>query len=302
MIFSSRRGVTGMFWAFIAILVWSSSLIMLRSGVNSGLSAYDLTALRYSVAAILLLPVLFRRGTRANWPGLINTLIMIALFGAPFVMLLSLAVKTAPAAAAGALNPGVMAIASVFISRLIYGQKLTRMMLLGIAIAIAGILGFAWAGGGFAPGYLVLLATGFMWAGYAAFVRSKAIPAIYATTFTTVGSAIVYLPVYILALPTQIMHVALSDIVIQGIFQGVMVTAIAVYAFSRSVELLGPVAGTSLPALIPVVTLILAIPLLQEIPQISEVVSACLETIGIALILIKGGVASSASQKSTTVH
>ena len=42
-------------------------------------------------------------------------------------------------------------------------------------------------------------------------------------------------------------------------FQGVLVSVVAIYAFNRSADLLGPVAGAALPALIPVVTLGLCI-------------------------------------------
>ncbi|MXN17775.1 SDR family NAD(P)-dependent oxidoreductase [Pseudooceanicola sp. GBMRC 2024] len=43
---------------------------------------------------------------------------LVATFGAPYVLLLSLAMKTVPAAAAGALNPGAMALVAVLLAHL----------------------------------------------------------------------------------------------------------------------------------------------------------------------------------------
>jgi drug/metabolite transporter (DMT)-like permease len=286
-VISARSIVIGLFWASLAILIWSGSLVLLRVGVTTGLTAYDLTALRFGVAGSLLLPVLIRKGGSAERLDLIGMLLMIALFGAPYVLLLSLAVKTAPAAAAGALNPGVMAIASVIIARVRYGETLGTARLLGVALTGLGVVGFL-LDGFVAFGHAILLATGIMWAGYAAVMRSRRVPALTATALVAVGSAAFYLPVYVLALPKQIAGASLQTILLQAGFQGILVTTIAVYAFSRSAELLGPVAATSLPALIPVVTLGLEILLLREMPHLGDVAGACLVTFGIALVLAGG--------------
>lgn len=284
---SSRNIALGLFWACLAILIWSGSLVLLRVGVTTGLTAYDLTALRFGVAGALLLPVLLRKGVGADRPGLASVALLIVLFGAPYVLLLSLAVKTAPAAAAGALNPGVMAIASVMIARAIYGEALGGARLLGMTLTALGLVGFV-LGGAIALGHAILLVTGIMWAGYAAVMRSRRVPALTATALVAVGSAAFYLPVYVLVLPKQLADVSLMTILLQAAFQGVLVTTIAVYAFGRSAELLGPVAGTSLPALIPVVTLGLETLVLRETPQVGSIAGACLVTFGIALVLVGG--------------
>ncbi|GGC85489.1 DMT family transporter [Chelatococcus reniformis] len=281
---SSRSVALGLFWAAAAILIWSGSLVLLRLGVTTGLTAYDLTALRFGVAGALLLPVLIRRGAGAGRPGPISVLLMITLFGAPYVLLLSLAVKTAPAAAAGALNPGVMAIAAALMARVFYGEALGPARLFGIALTALGVAAFL-RGEDVGFGHAVLLATGVMWAGYAAIMRSRRVPALTATAFIAVGSAALYLPVYVLALPKQIAGVPVLTIVLQAAFHGVLVTTIAVYAFSRSAELLGPAAGTSLPALIPVATLGLDVLVLGEAPDAGSIAGAGLVTFGLAFVL-----------------
>lgn len=55
--------------------------------------------------------------------------------------------KTAPAAAAGALNPGVMAIALVFLGQAILGDRVGGVRSVGLAATATGIALFAWTGG-----------------------------------------------------------------------------------------------------------------------------------------------------------
>lgn len=281
----SRNTPSGLGWAIVAITVWSGSLVMLRLGVTTSLNAYDLTALRFGVAALILAPVAMRRGTGTDRLGLVGPIAMVVAFGAPYVLLMALAMKTSPAAAAGALNPGVMAIVSVILGRMVLGDRIGGVRFAGLAVTATGIALFTRAGGAVTTGHLILVGTGIMWAGYALIVRRAAVPALNAAAIVAVGSAVFYLPVYVAALPKQILAAPLADILVQAGFQGVLVSVVAIYAFNRSAELLGPVAGATLPALIPVVTLGLGIAVLGETAGAGEVVAALLVTMGLVLIL-----------------
>ena len=50
---SVRTSLAGLGWAITAITIWSGSLVMLRLGVTTSLNAYDLTILRFGVAAVI---------------------------------------------------------------------------------------------------------------------------------------------------------------------------------------------------------------------------------------------------------
>lgn len=282
----SRNILSGLGWAVVAITVWSGSLVMLRLGMTTSLNAYDLTVLRFGVAALILTPVALRRGAGTERLGLIGFIAMVVTFGAPYVLLIALAMKTAPAAAAGALNPGVMAIASVLLGRMILGDRIGSARFTGLAVTATGIVLFTRVGGAVTTGHLILIGTGVMWAGYSLIVRCAAVPALNATAIVAVGSAVFYLPIYLVALPKQILAAPLADVLVQAGFQGILVSVVAIYAFNRSAELLGPVAGATLPALIPVVTLGLGVVVLGETAGAGEFVSAILVTVGLALILV----------------
>ncbi|MBN9888009.1 DMT family transporter [Salipiger abyssi] len=292
--------IRGLGWALVAVTVWSGSLVMLRFGVTTSLNAYDLTMLRFAVAALILAPVALRRGSgsdRLGWAGLLG---MVLSFGAPYVLLIALAMQTAPAVAAGALNPGVMAIVSVLLGRLVLGSRVEGIRWAGLAATGAGIfVVVAGAGDALTPGHAILAVTGVFWAVYALIVRRAAVPALNATALVATGSALLFLPIYVLGLPKQVFAAPLADIAVQAGFQGVFVSIVAIYAFNRSAELLGAVAAATLPALIPVLTLGFGTVLLGEPVSGVELGAAALITLGLVLILAGAPAARWLSRRRT---
>jgi len=286
MIQSSKRRLAGLFWAAVAIAIWSGSLVLTRFGVTTTLTVYDLTALRFAVAAVLLAPLAPAGSFDLVRRRPLTVLVMIVGFGAPYVLMISLALKTAPASVAGTLNPGIMAAVSVGLGRAFFGDRVGGVRLAGLALVAAGVAVLVGFAGQFGVGEIILLATGGMWAVYAFTVRKFGVPALTATALVAIGSAVFYLPVYLLALPSRIATAPLPDLALQAGFQGVLVSALAVYAFTRSAELLGPTASAALPSLIPVTTLGLGLAFLGEDAGMVRLASAGLIGAGVAAILV----------------
>jgi drug/metabolite transporter (DMT)-like permease len=81
---------------------------MTRLAVTTSLDAWDIPALRFGVAGLLLSPIVMRRGValdRLGWLGLTG---LIVGTGAPYALVVALGLRFAPAYDAGALNPGCM--------------------------------------------------------------------------------------------------------------------------------------------------------------------------------------------------
>lgn len=258
---------------------------MMRLGVTTSLNAYDLTALRFGIAAILLLPVVYQRRKSLLSLKIHNIVLLLFTFGAPYVLLIAWAMQTAPARAAGALNPGTMAIASVLLGHLCFGDRLAHPRLLGLGLTATGLILFIWAGGDFVVGHIILFATGCMWACYVQLIRRSGLTALDATALVAFGSAVFYVPVYIFFLPKEICSAPLSDIAAQALFQGVLVSVVAIYAFNKSADLLGSVASATLPATIPLVTLFLGVIILGEDTATGDILAASVVTSGLFFIL-----------------
>lgn len=278
----------GSLWAAFAVLIWSGSLVLLRLGVTTNLNAYDLTALRFGTAGLLLIPVIITQGFAYDRLGTLGLLLTVGGFGAGYIVLISQALTMAPTSAAGAINPGIMAVSSLVIAWLIFGERptLARCVGGGFILTGAALLVFR-EHGSVNAGHIIFVVTGVMWAGYAATVRKAKLSALHATAIIAVGSAIFYVPVYLWLLPKQITSVPWADILLQTGFQGVLVSILTIFAFNRSTELLGLRVAATLPALIPVVTLVLATLVLGEQARATEILAALITGCGVALVLAK---------------
>lgn len=279
---------SGVFWAAFAIVIWSGSLVLLRFGITTNLNAYDLTALRFGVAGAALLPVVVKQGIALDRLGAIGVILLIGSFGALYIVLISEALKTASASAAGALNPGIMAVGAALFGIILFKDRAGTANIIGITLILVGVCAEAFVNAsGLTRGHFILGLTGIMWAVYAVTVRKSAIKALHATALVAVGSAAIYLPIYLFALPKRVLAAPLFDIFLQIGFQGILVGILAVYAFNRSAELLGAVVGSTLPALIPLVTLLLGGLFLGEPLRLNEVTIALTIGGGVALILAR---------------
>ncbi len=281
----------GLFWAAAAIGIWSGSLIMLRLGVTTSLNAYDLVALRFGLAAVLLAPVILRQGFAFKRLGVTGIVTMVVGFGAPYVLLLTVGLHHAPAADAGALNPGLMAVCVALSGWALFGDPLGRMRIAGIgailagAALVVGLSALGETGGRQWLGDAIFAFTALMWTAYILTVRRAGIRALHATAIVAVGTGLLSLPIYVIALPKRLFDAPFADLTVQALYQGVLTGVVAVFAFNRSTEYLGTTAGACLPALIPLTTLILGALILGETATVPEAGAAVLIGLGVALTL-----------------
>src|SRR5262252_430332 len=100
----SSRYLTGAVFGLTAVSIWAGWSAMTRLAVTTHLDAWDIPALRFGVAGLLLSPILIRRGIaldRLGWLGLGG---LIVGTGAPYALVVAVGLHFAPAYDAGALN------------------------------------------------------------------------------------------------------------------------------------------------------------------------------------------------------
>lgn len=290
----SRDTVVGVGWGLLAVAFWSGSFVLTRLGVKTTLSAYDITAVRFGLAGVLLLPVIWRKGFAIEllgWPGLVG---LVAGVGAPYALLIAAGLQFTPASHAAALVPGLMAVISTILGVIfIANETIPSRHWLGVCLILLGSLLL----GGFAPargssidehiGHALFLSAALLWSIYVIVLRRFKLESLHATSIVAVASALLYLPAYALLLPNRLAAAPLEDIVGQAIYQGALTTIVGLAAFNRAVALLGAAGGAAMPALVPVATLGLASILLHEIPSFLEVAASTLVGIGVLLVTFK---------------
>ncbi len=268
--------MTGITYGILAAVVWGISPVMVRLGVLGSLDPYDLTALRFLVSGVILLPLVLRRGLGGLSWGL--TLIMATGAGIPFIMVMAGGLLFAPAGHAGIIVPSTMLSFSMLGGWLVLGDRPDPKRLLGYAVILIGIgvIGREGIDGGFGPkawiGDLMFLGSGILWATYTVAARAAKADPLHATALVAVVSMVLYLPAYAMWGGLDILAAPLSEILLQGFFQGVVTAILALFFYTRAVACLGAARGAVFAALVPGLSVLFAYPVLGEVPGWTEMI------------------------------
>lgn len=280
----------GALFGLAAASIWAGWSAITRLAVTTNLNAWDIAALRFGVAGVLLLPVVVKRGLaldRIGWRGLAAIVIC---GGAPYVLLAAAGLRYAPAFDQGALNPGVMPLFVALISATVLRERLIVARNIGLACILAGVLVLAgwharderadWVGLR-TFGHLLFLSAAFLWAGFTVIMRQARLDPLHAAALVSTGSLVAYFPIYLVFHGAGLAQASPTDLIIQAIFQGVLVTVVSLLLYGRSVAILGAPGGAAFGALVPALSAVLAIPLLGEWPGGWDWVAILLISVGV---------------------
>jgi drug/metabolite transporter (DMT)-like permease len=276
----------GAIYGLAAVCIWAGFIVVSRLGVQTHLTPWDITAIRFSVAGLLLLPHAVRKGFALDRLGWIGVAAIIMGCGAPMVLLVNVGLLFAPAAHGGALFPGVMPLMVAILAAAILKEPFTPPKTVGLALIVFGGIGIVWLTGGALGtrqniGHALFLAAGFLWACYTVAMRRARLDGLHAAAIAGVGSLVLYLPVYAFMTGTNLFRAPPFDIALQAIVQGVLTAVVALLLYGRMVNLLGATAGAAFVALTPAMTALLGIPILREWPSAIDWVAIAAISIGV---------------------
>jgi drug/metabolite transporter (DMT)-like permease len=166
---------------------------------SNALDAWDITALRFGVGGLVLLPLFARRGLGVLGP--LRGLFLAVGAGAPYVLLTAGGLAFAPAAHMGVITPSCMLLCSTLGGAWILREPLTSTRMLGAAAITAGLVAMGWDGLA-NHGELTLLGDamfalgGLFWASYTIASRRWSVDPLHATTVVGVLSMVLYVPGY----------------------------------------------------------------------------------------------------------
>lgn len=283
-----RPELKGVGLGLLAAAIWGSYLAMARVGVSAGLHASDIAALRYGIAAVIMLPWLMRHGllTMAG-VGLMRGAAL-ALFAGPLFIIVGVSgYAFAPLAHGAVLQPAGMTLGSIGLAILVLGERPTLARTVGVAAILAGLAVIAGpgllAGSALTPlGDLLFVAAGLMWAIFTVLSRRWGVSPVAGTAVISVLSAAVYVPVYLAVVGADRLIAAplpflLSQVLVQGVLSGV----VAVLAYSKAVEILGAGKAAVFPALVPAVAILIGIPVAGELPTPVQLAGLGIVTLGL---------------------
>ncbi len=262
---SSRAGLIAVFFT---ICIWAGFILVSRHGGKGVLTGWDVTALRFGVGALIALFFL----PRVTLPPYKVILLFSVFGGVGYAIAVYVAFRLAPAAHAAVLLPGALPFTTAVIAWLWLRQKPSpsqrialMLVFLGIALTAADTLTHgAHLTGMQMLGDLLFLCGSSSWAVFTLLLRRYPVPPLAAAVSTTLGSAILYLPIWWLFLPSTLDQAPVAEIAMQAIYQGVLVVFVAMMLYTFAVRRLGAQTVALLMAIVPGLSSIAAVPVLGE--------------------------------------
>jgi drug/metabolite transporter (DMT)-like permease len=280
--------VRGAIYGLAAVCIWASFIVVSRLGVRTSLTPWDVAAIRFAVAGVLLLPYLVKRGIAADRLGWTGVIAIIAGCGAPMVLLVNAGLLFAPAAHGGALFPGVMPLMVAILAAMILKESFSARKWAGLATIVIGAVAIVWGSDGAVGtatiGHVMFLLAGLAWAGYTVAMRRARLDGLHAAAIAAGGSLALYLPIYAFFVGTGVFKAPLFDIALQAVVQGLLTAIVALLLYGRMVSLLGATSGAAFVALTPVMTGLMGIPVLGEWPTPTDWVAIALISIGVYVV------------------
>jgi drug/metabolite transporter (DMT)-like permease len=256
-------------------LIWGIQAVVSRQSVADGLSAADVTILRFLGAGLVLLPFAFRLKPfpvgRLGWR---RSLLLTAMVGAPYSLILVGGAAFAPAIHSAVISPGLIPLMSALQAYLFLGEPSSKVRLTGIGIIIVGIAMFSFeavtgAREGAWRGDLLFVLNAILWSAYGLLARRWKIDAIEGTTTICILSLLT-MPLWAPILPLRLMDASISAVALQMICQGVMVGALSLIFYTRCVALIGPIRASLFVPLVPIVAAVGGLLFLGERPSALE--------------------------------
>ncbi|MGB1239611.1 MAG: DMT family transporter [Pseudomonadales bacterium] len=263
----ARHSFYGIGFGLLAALIWGGWPVFSKLATLQAISPWDITAIRFIVAGSLLFPVLLR--FKLNRTLLLKGLALSVGAGIPYVLMATVGLTQAPSAHFGIIAPSTMLLFTTLGSIFLIGEKVTPLRLMGTAFILAGVLivganSLSSINAQTLRGDLMFMGCGLLWSSYTLLCKYWGIDAWLATALVSVISLLLYLPFYLSVYPHNLTAMGVSTLLQQGLIQGVMTAILALFFYSKAVSLLGSAKGSVFAALVPPITLCLAVLILGE--------------------------------------
>ena len=265
--------------------------MLARLGIKSGLSPFDMTLLRFTPGALVMLPFVWRWGWRdlagIGWK---HGAVLAALSGPVFSLLMMTGFAYAPLAHGAVIAPACQMLAGIGLSARLARAPVTRETVFGAVFVLLG-MGFMGSdallhaqGSSVLLGDLLFALAGASWGLFGALSRRWRVDSVRLTGVAVVLAFGMFTPLYAaLASPHALLAAAPGFVALQALAHGIGAGLVAVLAYSRAVVLLGPGRAAFFGAMVPGAASLLAIPVLGEIPSALQVGGVLAVVVGLLL-------------------
>ena len=258
----------GYLFVAITMVIWGGFTLSSRLNAQWGISAWDITALRFALAFCILMPILiYKKDTAFLWHKEPFLLAMIG--GVGYCLTSYTAFHYVPAAHAAIFLNGFVPLCTAVAAWLLFKEAFdghTWLSLLIMLSAVAGmsVLMYHDTGVAFGLGDGLFFISAIWWGVFTVLLRHWKLSAWHSMAGVAIWSAIVYVPIYMLFLPKNLSTPTPIHLFGQVVFHGIFVVIIATLAYVEAIKRLGAFKTGSIVTLAPFMAAILAVPLLGE--------------------------------------
>lgn len=290
--FKDKTYFKGILYGLIAASIWGGFPVMTRYGVSkSSLDALDITFIRFIISGLLLLPYFiyqtnFKKNKKVKVKGVV---LMTIGLGAPYMLTIAEGLKMAPVQIFAIVTPSIMIIFTLVIGSFVFKNRINLKEYIGVFSILIGLIlvgYFTFTQLNF-NSYLFFILGGVLWAVYTISSKYYCDSALYSTAIVCVFSMILYTPFYLFLKGGYIFSIDLNVILPQVFYQGILVSIVALFFYSRSVLILGSTKGSIFGALVPVLATIISYFFLKEEIIVLTVFGLILITSGIFITILK---------------
>ncbi|UCH22159.1 MAG: DMT family transporter [Deltaproteobacteria bacterium] len=289
---NNNRGsiILGSVAAICVVFFWAGWIVISRLGVTNHLTVYDVTGLRHGVGAAVALPyIIWSRAWRGLTP--LRTLVLTLTSGVPYALLSYFGFLYAPAAHGGVFMNGCLPIFTTVFAWIWLGQRIRFSQIVGLVIILTGVTlvgyeGFVSSGGRMTwIGDFLFLAAIALFAVFMVANRVWTVVPGQVIFSATIVSAVIYIPIWLLWLDSNLAVAPSSEILLQGVYQGLVPSVLGISSLNIAVRHIGPRATSVFLSSVPVVAAVTAIPILNELPGLPAWIGMITVTFGILLAL-----------------
>lgn len=274
--------------AAVAVLIWASYPVATRAGVTGGFAPQDLMLLRFGVGALLFLPYIALRCREIPREAWLRGIPLAVLQGAGMAALVIGGLQFSPASHAAALGPGFAPAWAALLGFLLFARHPSARMILGAVLSAIGAVTLAAWSASLADrtvltGDAMFLAASALGSLYVLQLRSWRIGAIPGAAIVTLYSAAAVIAWHLWSPSGALGRATPLDLLWQVVWQGALIGCIALIAFNHAIARLGPERASAVVALVPVLSAVLGLLFLGEVPSNAEIAAVLVISAGVSI-------------------
>jgi drug/metabolite transporter (DMT)-like permease len=282
------REVIGCVAAFLAVLIFASYPVATRGGVTGSFTPQDLIVLRFGVGALFFLPYLALHFPVIQGEVWLRGIFLAVFQGAGMAGLVIFGLQLAPANHAAALGPGISPAWVALLGFLIFSKRPSTRIVLGAIFCCVGVLVLAYSSASNVAaltlaGDMMFVGASALGALYVLQLRNWGINAMQGAAIVTLYSALIVVPWYAWFASGSLWNAAPMELLWQILWQGLLIGCVALIAMSLAIARLGSERSSVFFAFVPVLSAILGLLFLGEIPSGVEIGGILAISLGVAI-------------------